>query len=128
MDIGEHIVVLPALSDINEQVDSLIRRTINARLEALILAIAEGEKLSHKYLIDKYLPDASLSHVSSEASVAPSQAGDQSTSKFHRRIPEDSDRCLAKISNGNRCTRKRRDERFCGSHATSRKYGEITDV
>jgi hypothetical protein len=122
MDIGEHSITLPTLSDINEQVDALIRRTVRDQLESLLLAVAEGEKLSHKHLKEKYLPEK-LQLSASTAEDTGYERKDEK--KSHRKMPDDSERCLAKISHGGRCTRKRRDMQFCGSHSATRKYGEF---
>lgn len=121
MDIGEHSISLPTLTEINDQVDGLIRRTTRMHLEALILRISDGEKIPIKHLMDKYLPETGDVTPSLEV---PSNSVSSAT-KQQRKLPADDDRCMANISNGTRCTRKKKTERFCGSHSTSRKYGEV---
>ena len=50
-----------------------------------------------------------------------------SLSKKTRRKIESHERCCAKTSKGDRCTRKRKTTRYCGSHLHSRPYGEIDE-
>lgn len=116
MDIGEITAFLPSVSAINEQILQLAKDQCRKHLETILQDIAETTNLPLASLREKYLSELDFGDFSN-LSVAP---------KFRKKVDSKS-RCCACTSKGARCTRKRKSEKFCGSHEHSRPYGVIAN-
>ena len=117
MDIGEIPVHLPTLSAINDQLINLMKDQYLKHLDMVLQDISETRGIPKDQLTEKYMTDTEFGNFGS-VSVAP---------KKSRRKLDPKIRCCARTSNRTRCSRKRKTERFCGSHEHSRPYGEVED-
>jgi hypothetical protein len=114
MDIGEIEVKIPAISEINEQFVELTKGYVKQKLVDLLTFISIEENLPRDRLM-KYIHQIDFDDINS--TVANSR-------RTNKHIDAE-DQCQAKTSKGVRCTRKKRNGAYCGSHLSSRPYGEI---
>lgn len=115
MDIGELELRIPTVSEINEQIVEFIKEYVRQKVSEILTEVASVENLPRDKLM-LYVRRINFDDVSSTINSV----------KRPRKKVESGDRCCAKTSKGDRCTRKRKDLLlFCGSHETSRPYGEI---
>jgi hypothetical protein len=112
MDFEQTQVKIPTLSEFNEKIKSLLNSKIRFALLHLIEKISEGENISHDYLISKY------GNIIQEITLEP-------ITRKKTRILSSDIRCLAKISGNRRCSRKRKNELYCGGHIERRPHGEF---
>ncbi len=116
MDVGEIAVYLQSIGSVNEQLVKIIKDQCRKHLEIILADVSETTGVSLSELREKYLCDIEIGEFSSASVLT------KSRKKINTAI-----RCCARTSKGGRCTRKRKTERFCGSHEHSRPYGEITN-
>ena len=116
MDVGELELRLPTVSEINEQMVEFIKDYVLRKSVDLLTRVSVDEHLPCDKLM-AYLQDMDFDDIASTIS----------SSRKPRKQISSEDRCCAKTSKGERCTRKRKTDRYCGSHCNSRPYGEIGD-
>jgi hypothetical protein len=116
MDVSEITVYLQSIGSVNEQLLKIIKDQCRKHLEAILCNIAENTDISLSELRQKYLSDIEFGDFMNSSVLT----------KSKKKI-ETSLRCCAKTSKGDRCTRKKKIDRFCGSHEHSRPYGEISN-
>lgn len=116
MDIGELELCVPTVSEINEQLVDFTKDYTLRKCAELVTKISADENLPRDKLM-KYLQDIEFDDIASTIS---------SVRKPRRQIsPED--RCCAKTSKGDQCTRKKKNGKYCGSHCNSCPYGEVEE-
>jgi hypothetical protein len=114
MEIGELELRIPTVSEINEQMVEFTKEYVRQKVSEVVTEISSDENLPRDKLM-MYVRKINFDDISSTI-----------FSKKPRKKIESEDRCRAKTSKGDRCTRKRKNPiLFCGSHETSRPYGEI---
>jgi hypothetical protein len=117
MDIGELELRVPTVSEINEQMVEFTKEYVRQKVAEILTEVASDENLPRDKLM-MYIRKINFDDVSSTINAV----------KRPRKKVESKDRCRAKTSKAVRCTRKKKDIlMFCGSHETSRPYGEIGD-
>lgn len=114
MDIAEIDIKIPSLTLLNEQIIELIKEQVTTAVSRVLDQIAELERLPRDGL-NHYVDNLDFSNIDKSLSQ----------SRKLRREVESSQRCRAKTSRGVRCTRKKKDEMYCGSHIHTRPYGEL---
>lgn len=115
MDIGELELRIPTVSEINEQMVEFVKEYVKQKVADILTEVASDENLPRDKLM-MYVRKINFDDISSTINSV----------KRPRKKVDSYDRCRAKTSKGDRCTRKRKDTLlFCGSHETSRSYGEI---
>ena len=103
---------LPPLADLNLKINQTIKKEVKKNLELILYRISKDEGLSLEGLIAKYM------HI--EDNGAPV------LTKTSKKPILDEEQCAAKVSNGDRCSRRTKgDNKYCGGHLNSRPYGEI---
>jgi len=117
MDVGEVELCLPSVSEMNEQFVQLLKDYAMRKASDLLTQIASTENLPRDKLM-AYLHKMDFDDIVTTISNA----------KRPRKKIESKDQCCAKTSKGDRCSRKRKEGTYCGSHLVSRPYGEVTDT
>lgn len=118
MDIGELELRIPTVSEINEHMVEFTKEYVKLKIAEILTEISADENLPRDKLM-LYIRKINFDDISSTVN----------TVKRPRKKIDSKDRCKAKTSKGDQCTRKRRDDMlYCGSHETSRPYGEVDDV
>jgi hypothetical protein len=113
MDIGELELRLPTVSEMNEQMLDFIKEYVLRKAVELVNIISADENLPRDKLME-YIQQIDLEDITTI-----------SVERKPRRQIGSEDRCCAKTSKGERCTRKRKSGSYCGSHCNSRPYGVI---
>ena len=113
MDIGEIEARLPSITDINDQLVDFVKDYVCKKTSSILVRIAQNENLPRDKLIS-YIHEIDFDDISHSI-----------VTKKPRKVIDTKDRCFAKTSKGDQCTRKKRHEHFCGSHQNSRPYGEF---
>lgn len=109
----EHVQTrLPTLSEINDQLQLCINDGAKEVVQQLLHQIAAGEGLAYDYLHERY-----------GSSINVETSGKKPRAQLSSDL-----RCLAKISNNGRCSRKRKDGLYCGGHATKRPHGAFGEA
>jgi hypothetical protein len=115
MDIGEIEARIPAVSDINEQIVEFTKDYVKQKLSDMLTLISVDENLPRDKLM-LYIHKIDFDDITSTIA----------NSKKVRKTLDTEHQCKAKTSKGIRCTRKKKNGSYCGSHINSRPYGEIT--
>lgn len=118
MDYGQSVIRLPTLSQFNENLQPSLNEHIKKKNMQLLTAIADGENLSIRYLLEKY-----GGFIDTEQNI-------NVTQRKQRKIVPGKERCMAKKHDGERCTRRRKQidgesNLYCGGHINSRPYGQF---
>lgn len=113
MDIGEIEARIPTVSEINEQLVDFIKDYVKRKVSDALTRVASQENLPRDKLM-MHIQDIDFDDISSTIS---------STRRPRKKV-DSKNRCLAKTSTGGRCTRKRKDTKYCGGHEVSRRFGE----
>lgn len=117
MDIGELELRIPTVSEINEQIVEFTKEYVKKKVSEVLTEISADENLPRDKLM-MYVRKIKFEDISSTINAA----------KRPRKKVESKERCRAKTSKGDRCTRKRKELLvFCGSHESSRPYGEVAE-
>ena len=117
MDIGELELRIPTVSEINDQLVEFIKDYTKQKVADILTEVASDEQLPRDKLM-LYIRKLSFDDLASINNI-----------KRPRKVICTKDRCHAKTSKGERCTRKRKDELpYCGSHESSRPYGEVNGI
>lgn len=115
MDIGELELRIPTVSEINENMVEFTKDYVKQKIAEILTLISADENIPRDRLM-LYIRKINFDDISSTVN----------TVKRPRKKIDPKDRCRANTSKGDQCTRKRRDDLlYCGSHETSRPYGEI---
>lgn len=116
MDIGEIEARLPTVSDINEQLVECIKDYTKKKVCDILIHISSEQNLPRDVLMN-YVHTLDFDDITSTIS---------STKRIRKHV-ESNERCRAKTSKGEQCTRKRKEKEghYCGSHINSRPYGEV---
>lgn len=110
MDVREIPIMLPALTEINADIQDLIRKNVKTIVSEILKKVADNEHLEHDTLLKHFTEDMIEYDFKK---------------KLKKHISVD-DRCIAKIGTGAQCTRHRKDkEQYCGSHLASRRFGVV---
>ena len=115
MDVSEIPCYLPTVSAINEKLTDIVRSMYRRNLETLLLDLSERTHMGLDTLRELYLNDLEKCDFTS-VMVLPKAA---------RKRVSVTQRCCAKTSKGECCTRKRKNDKYCGSHENARPYGEF---
>jgi hypothetical protein len=116
MDIGELELRIPTVSEINDQLVDFIKEYTKQKVADILTEISSDEQLPRDKLM-LYIRKLNFDDLATISNV-----------KKPRKSICTKDRCHAKTSKGERCTRKRKDELpYCGSHESSRPYGEVDE-
>lgn len=108
MDYGTTILTFPSLNEINANLIQNTSEQVKDKCKKLLQAIADGEDISFEYLNDKY------KHIF-----------EQETSKKSKIVISEEERCNASVQNKTRCSRrKKKGKEYCGSHVSSRPFGD----
>lgn len=108
----EDSIYIPSLAKINLSIERKIKENVKEIVNSIIKKLAEGEELNYEEMLEKYAQGYSIDSKIGGKMVKLS----------------DNERCTANVkSNGSlrRCSRRRKDEKYCGGHKTRRPYGEI---
>ena len=116
MDVGEITVYLQSVVSLNEKLINIIKDQCRKNLEIILIDIAETTGCSLSELRGKYLSNIDLVEFANSYELAKS-----------KKTIDSKIRCCAKTCKGDRCTRKLKKDKFCGSHEHSRPYGEIVN-
>jgi len=115
--VGETPVSLPSVVTINKELNNLVINTVKARVKFILSDLSEHYGLPQNELLSRYMTDA--------IKIESDEQGNLSK-KVKKQIPIE-ERCLAKISNGELCSRRHRPgQKFCGGHLDSRPNGEMS--
>lgn len=124
MEIGKIPVALPALTKINDELNKMVKTLATNQIRNVLSDISDKYGIAKNELFARYL-SADLS-IELAKDTNTDGSTEQQKGKRVRKAIADEDRCLAKISNGTRCSRRRKDENlYCGSHMTARPFGEF---
>lgn len=117
MEIGEIPVSLPSLVKINDELNQLVIETTKNELREILADISEKYGIAKNDLYSRYMNRDVT--INTETTI--------SRNKRSRKNIAHEERCLAKISNGNQCSRRHKGDNslYCGSHLTSRPFGEF---
>lgn len=116
MDIGELELRIPTVSEINEQLVEFIKEYTKQKVADILTEVASSEQLPRDKLM-MYIRKLNFDDLVTLNGL-----------KKTRKVLSTKDRCFAKTSKGERCTRKRKDDLpYCGSHESSRPYGDAVD-
>jgi hypothetical protein len=88
MDIGEIAMSFPTLEEMNTLVTGRIEKCLHERLTQILIDISEQEHIPREKLFTKYLNADSVNDA----------------------------KCIAIISKGRQCTRKKKQGNFCATH------------
>jgi hypothetical protein len=113
MDIGEIELRLPTVTDINDQLVEFVKDYVMKKTSNVLVKISQQENLPRDRLM-QYVHNIDFEDISTSVNT-----------KRPRKKVDVKDRCLAKTSKGCQCTRKRKNDLYCGSHENSRPYGEV---
>lgn len=117
MEVGEIPASLPSLTKINKELQRLIKVNVEQNLRTILLDIADKYRLSKNELMQNYLSDDKIVIKEDESS--------KTTKRKRKKIPL-YERCTARTSSGDQCSRrKKKESEFCGSHSNSRNFGII---
>ena len=117
MDIGEIELRIPTISDINEQMVEFTKEYVRKKISEVLTELSVDEQLPRDQLM-RYIHNINFDDISLTIN----------SMKRPRKKVDTRERCRAQTSKGERCTRKRKDMlEFCGSHESSRPYGEVTE-
>lgn len=115
MDIGELELRVPTVTEINEQLVEFVKEYVRKKASETLTQIASDENLPRDRLMT-YIRKINFDDITSTIVAI----------KKPRKTVESKERCRARTSKGDRCTRKRKDMLlFCGSHETSLPYGQV---
>lgn len=115
MDIGEIELRIPTVSEINEQMVEFTKEYVRQKVSEVLTELSVDEQLPRDRLM-RYIHTINFDDISLTIN----------SMKRPRKKIDTRERCQAKTSKGDQCTRKRKDlVQFCGSHESSRPYGEI---
>lgn len=114
MDIGETEIRIPSLSVMNSQMVELIKEQVVNHLTKILTLVADEEQIPREQLL-KHLANLDINEANSTISL----------SKKSRKEIDPAQRCHAITSKGKRCTRKKKEGIYCGSHSHTRPYGSI---
>lgn len=117
MDIGEIEARLPTVSEINEQFVETTKDYVKQKLTEVLMMIAHKEQTLSREELMKYLDMVDFEDINMTVVHA----------RRSRRKISSEDQCCALTSKKVRCTRKRKEGMFCGSHTNARPYGEIEE-
>lgn len=117
MDIGEIEARLPTVSEINEQFVEVTKEYVRQKLTEVLLLIAHKEQTLSREELMKYLDTLDFEDINSTVTL----------SKRSRRKINAEEQCHALTSKKVRCTRKKKNGLYCGSHINARPYGEIDE-
>lgn len=119
-DVGDIPVSLPTLTKINTEIDDLINDSVKSSLSTILEDVSQRYQLSFSELSDRYLKDFKLSDASDNNANTNCEKLISRQRKSKCEV-EDSQRCIALILSGERCSRRRRqNSEFCGSHQNSK--------
>lgn len=113
MDISQLEVRIPSVSELNQHIADSIKKEVRKQMEAFLHRLAKEEDLSFDTLKEKYLKSSAATDQQTAA-----------TSEPVKKIKED-EQCKARVSTGNRCSRRCKGMSYCGGHLNARPYGEI---
>lgn len=106
-------VSLPTLTDINNELNNLVSGTVKKELTVILTLISEEYGIPKNELVSKYLSKLSVPDAND-------------LTKKQKKAIDSADRCIAKIASGDQCSRRhKKDELYCGSHISSRPFGEF---
>lgn len=125
MEIGKIPVALPALTKINDELNKMVKTLATSQLRNVLSDISDKYGIAKNELFARYLS----TELSLDLAKENGENGSVEITKSRRtrKAIASEDRCLAKISNGTRCSRRKKDGNvYCGSHLTSRPFGEFS--
>lgn len=117
MDIGEIEARLPTVSEINEQFVEVTKEYVRQKLAEILVLIAHKEQTLPREELMKYLDMVDFEDINSTVTL----------SKRARRKINAEEQCNALTSKKVRCTRKKKNGLYCGSHTNARPYGEVSE-
>ena len=121
MDISQLEVRIPSISELNQHISDCIKKEVRKQMEAFLHRLAKEEDLSFDTLKEKYIKS---DHSLTSALASSSSSASASTSVIKKKIT-DEEQCKARVSTGNRCSRRCKGVSYCGGHINARPYGEV---
>lgn len=117
--IGKTPMALPSLTKITREFEKRVKEETTKTLRNVLSDISEKYGIAQNELFSNYLSDEI---------VIDSIVTDSKPKRTKKSVP-DTDQCTALVSNGLRCSRRRKEGAlYCGSHIVSRSFGEITQL
>ena len=106
---------VPSLSELNDHISEAIKKEVKKHVENLLHRISQGESLNFDIIKEKYGMNTDV-NISSQAL------------KIKKKKINSIDNCQARVSAGDRCSRKcKHPDVYCGGHINSRPYGIISE-
>ena len=123
----------------NNSIQDAIQSVFNNRLKEIISDIAEKYNINKDKLISDYLVNENVNDAFNKPNIIKNEGGLESDTqslnnatikckKNKKTILASSEICVARKADGQRCTRKRRENyEYCGKHSSHLKYGRADD-
>lgn len=123
----------------NGSIQTAIQSVFNKRLKEIICDIAEKYNINKDKLISDYLVNDCISETVNKSNIIKNDANlhteiqsvNNTTIKCKKNkktILDSTEICVARKADGQRCTRKRRENsEYCGKHSSHLKYGRADD-